>query len=103
MKPGPDFRVGDLVLLNARNIKTRRKSKKLDQLYRGPCKILQAIGSNAYRLELPPQLQGKMHHIFHVSLLELYIENSIPDRETPSLPPVGDNLNLYEAKAILDS
>jgi hypothetical protein len=103
VKPGPDFRVGDLVLLNARNIKTRRESKKLDQLYRGPCKILQAIGSNAYRLELPPQLQGKMHNVFHVSLLEPYIENSIPERETPPPPPVGDDLDLYEAEAILDS
>ena len=44
-----------------------------------------------------------MHNVFHVSLLEPYIENSIPDRETPPPPPVGDDLDLYEAEAILDS
>ena len=77
--PGPDFKVGDLVLLNASNIKTKRQSKKLDNLFRGPCKIIKSIGPNAYKLKLPEQLQGKMHDVFHISLLEPYIENSIPE------------------------
>ena len=103
VQAGPDFRVGDLVLLNARNINTKRESKKLDNLYRGPCKILQSVGPNAYKLELSPQLAGKMHNVFHVSLLEPYIENSIPERETPPPPPVGDDLEFYEVETILDS
>ena len=52
----PDFKIGDKVLLNARNVKTRRHSKKLDQLYRGPCTIKKQIGTTAFELELPPQL-----------------------------------------------
>ena len=103
VQAGPEFKIGDLVLLNARNIKTKRESKKSDNLYRGPCKIIKTIGTNAYKLELPPQLQGKMHDVFHVSLLEPYIENSIPERETPPPPPVGDDLDFYEVEEILDS
>ena len=101
--PGPDFKVGDLVLLNANNIKTKRQSKKLDNLFRGPCEIIKSIGPNAYKLKLPEQLQGKMHDVFHISLLEPYIENSIPERETPPPPPVGDDLDFYEVEAVLDS
>jgi hypothetical protein len=41
--PGPDFKVGDLVLLNANNIKTKRQSKKLDNLFRGPCELLSQL------------------------------------------------------------
>ena len=44
-----------------------------------------------------------MHDIFHVSLLEPYIENSIPERETPAPLPVGDDLDFYEVEEILDS
>ena len=61
------------------------------------------VGTNAYKLELPPQLSRKMHNVFHVSLLEPYVENSIPERETPPPPPVGDDLDFYEMEAILDS
>ena len=103
VKPGPEFKVGDLVLLNARNIKTKRESKKLDNLYRGPCKIIQVVGPNAFKLELPPQLAGKMHNVFHISLLEPYVENTIPERETPPPPPVSDELDFYEIEQILDS
>src|ERR671933_1712188 len=103
IQAGSEFKVGDLVLLNTRNIKTKRESKKLDNLFRGPCKILRAIGSNAYKLKLPPQLQGKMHDVFHVSLLEPYIEYSIPEKETPPPPPIGDDLDFYKVEEILDS
>src|SRR5919202_5548424 len=87
--PGPDFKVGDLVLLNANNIKTKYQSKKLDNLFRSLCEIIKAVGPNAYKLQLPKQLQGKIHNVFHILLLELYIQNSIPNRETPPPPSIG--------------
>ena len=80
----PEYKVGDLVLLNARNVKTRRPTKKLDQLFRGPCKIVKAIGTHAYRIELPQHMRGRMHDVFHMSMLEPYVENQIPDRENSS-------------------
>ena len=65
--------------------------------------MLSPVGPNAYKLELPPQLAGKMHSVFHVSLIEPYNENSISDRETPPPPPVDDDLDFYEVEAVLDS
>jgi hypothetical protein len=99
----PAFKIGDKVMLSAKNLKTKRRSKKLDQLYRGPCTIVRAVGDRAFELSLPPQLQGKMHPVFHVALLEKYIENTIPGRTEPPEPPTGDDLDFYEAAEIVDS
>ena len=44
----PTFKVGDKVIVNAKNIETKRKSKKLDHKMRGPLKVKRLIGSYAY-------------------------------------------------------
>ena len=44
-----------------------------------------------------------MHDVFHVSLLEPYIKNTIPERKTPPPPPVDDDLDFYEVESVLDS
>jgi len=67
----PQFKVGDWVMVNAKNIKTKRPSKKLNYKLRGKFEIEKLCGTNAYRLKLPP-LSGKIHPVFHVSLLEPY-------------------------------
>jgi len=53
VKKEPIFKVGDWVMVNARNIKTRRLTKKLDYKLRGKFRIKRLIGMNAYELELP--------------------------------------------------
>jgi len=45
---------------------------KLTPRYIGPFEIFQRVGPVAYRLALPPTLQG-IHDIFHVSQLRRYI------------------------------
>jgi hypothetical protein len=65
------YSVGDKVLLATRHIRTLRVSKKLADQFIGPFKVLERIGHNAYRLNLPAKY-GKLHHTFHVSLLEEY-------------------------------
>ncbi len=63
------FKVGDLVWLNRRNIKTRRPSRKLDQHLLGPYRILQQITDRpVYKLDIPPRY--RIHDTFHASLLE---------------------------------
>jgi len=51
-KQQPDFKVGDLVMLNAKDILTKRPSKKLAPKLYGPFKILDQKGELAYKLEI---------------------------------------------------
>jgi len=83
----PQFKVGDWVMVNAKNIKTKRPSKNLDYKLRGKFEIEKLCGTYAYRLKLPP-LSGKIHQVFHVSLLEPYHQNTMPGRRSPTPPQV---------------
>ena len=69
-KEPPAYRVGDLVMLNGCNIKTRCPSKKLDHKNHGPFQIEKIVSPLAVRLTLPRK--WKIHNVFHVSLLEPY-------------------------------
>jgi len=64
------YQVGDLVMLNGRNIKTRRPSRKLDHKNHGPFQIENVVSPLAVRLT-PPR-KWKINNLFHVSLLEPY-------------------------------
>ena len=48
---------------------------KLSPRYIGPFEILEKVGERAYRLVLPPSLEG-VHLVFHVSQLRQYISDS---------------------------
>jgi len=69
-KEPPAYQVRDLVMLNGRNISTRRPSKKLDHKNHGPFQIEKIVSPLAVRLTLPRK--WKIHNVFHVSLLEPY-------------------------------
>ncbi|KAG0153386.1 hypothetical protein PDIDSM_5239 [Penicillium digitatum] len=86
-RPAPRYR-GQLVWLNARNIRTLRPQKKLDWKNLGPFKVLEAISAHAYKLELPASM--KIHPVFNVSLLQ------------PAHEPV-EGLEEWEVEDILDS
>ena len=47
------------------------KRGKLTSRYIEPFKILERVGTIAYRLVLPPSLSG-VHEVFHVSMLRKY-------------------------------
>ena len=66
----PVYQVGDLVMLNGRNIKTRRPSKKLDHKNHGPFQVEKVVSPLAVRLTLPRK--WNIHNVFDVSLLEPY-------------------------------
>ena len=74
------YRVGDEVLLSSKNIRLSRPSKKLDNRFLGPFRIIEAIGKQAYRLDLP-KAYSRIHPVFHVSLLEPYRWGTV---ESPS-------------------
>ena len=84
------------------NISTQRPCKKLDWKRLGPYLVSERIGTQAYRLQLPPSL--KVHPVFHVSLLDRYAESDIPSRIQPPAPLVIVDSQLeFEVEEILDS
>src|SRR5216110_35377 len=99
-EPQPNFRVGDKVMLNAKNIQTLRPSKKLDHRMRGPWTIIKRVGPRAFQLDLT-EYKGRKHDVFPVSLLEPYHESTIPGRVQPPSPPVDDEEDLYELEDVL--
>ena len=47
------FRIGDEVYLRAKNIKTIRPNVKLDHRQLGPFTIIDTVGKQSYKLQLP--------------------------------------------------
>ena len=70
------FYVGDWVFLRLQpykqmSLKQAKKDNKWSPKYYGPYKVLQNIGTMAYKLELPTV--SRVHPIFHVSCLKKVI------------------------------
>jgi len=98
----PDFKVGELVILNAKNIRTKHPSKKLAPKLYGPFKILEQRGELALKIEISDQ--WKIHLVFHVSLLEHYRTSTRPAREQPPMTPEEIDGDLeWEVEKIVKS
>ena len=69
------FAPGTEIMLNARNLRTVRPSKKFASKFVGPFTIRDRIGKMAYRLDLPDRMKG-IHDVFHVSMLEPYARSA---------------------------
>ena len=70
-----EFRKDQLVMLSTKNLKLKSRLGKLAPKFVGPFRILDRIGSLAYRLCLPAQYD-RLYNVFPVSLLELYTYRS---------------------------
>src|SRR5713226_5612635 len=101
-KPDPNLQSGDMVWLIPKNIRTTRPSKKLDYKKIGPFRILAKIGSNAYKLDLPPAM--RIHPVFHISLLEPHTNNPLQSqKQEPPLPIETEGEPEYKLDEIVDS
>ncbi|KDN48837.1 hypothetical protein RSAG8_02824, partial [Rhizoctonia solani AG-8 WAC10335] len=95
------FEVGERVWLDAKNIKQKTKSTKMNDHHLGPFTIVEKISKRAYHLELPESL--KIHDIFYIGLLSKVKEDPTrPSKEKPP-PIIIEGEEEYEVKAILDS
>jgi hypothetical protein len=97
------FQVGELVLLKlqpyAQSSLINRPCPKLAMKFFGPYKILEHIGTSAYKLELPDYWQ--IRPMFHVSQLKSIAAKHAPVFQSLSVPAQLD-LQELEPKLILD-
>ena len=75
------FYVGDRVFLRLQSykkmsLKKAKKDNKLSPKYYGLYKVLQNIGTMAYKLELP--IISQLHPVFHVSCLKKALGDKVP-------------------------
>ena len=99
-KHEPKFKVGDKVMLNGKNSKTIRLTKKLDHKMHGLFKVKSLVVPYAYELE-SSAFVGCSYLVYHLSLLEPYHKNHIASRLSPT-PPILLELepNEYEVESI---
>jgi hypothetical protein len=96
----PAFRIGDQVLVSAKNMTTRRSTKKLNHRYLGSFPITKLIGERAVQLGLPKTM--RCHNVFHVFLIEPYRKNSLLSRKQ-AIPDsiIVEGEDEYEPEKIL--
>jgi len=92
----------DRVMLNRRNLRTKRGIEKLDHKMFGPFVVKRKVGSRAYEVELPERWD--IHPVLHVSVLEPYREDPVgrPQKIIPT-PDIVDNEPSYVVAEVVDS
>jgi hypothetical protein len=92
------FKVGDKVLLNSKNLKFKAGSKKLHPKFCGPFEVLRVIRDTAYELQLPKEM-GKVHPVFHGSLLKAFVPSDRHD--APPAPLLVDEDTYFLVEKVL--
>ena len=93
-----NFREGDLVLLNTKNLRVTQGVRKLTPRWVGPFPITALIGPVAARLALPHG--WRIHNVFHFSLLKPYQGDG--SRKVPQPLFVAQDLApVWEVEALL--
>ena len=104
----PDYKVGDKVYLETKNLRLRIKKKgrsaKFYPRYVGPFAIAKTEPATSnYTLELPPEYH--IHPKVHARRLKLAYDNDpelFPGRIPPNPPPIDADDEQYAVEAILD-
>ncbi|POM81809.1 Retrovirus Polyprotein [Phytophthora palmivora] len=92
-RPTQNFNVGDQVLLsttNLANFHAETTKKKLGPRWIGPYSVVEHVGHDYYRLELPTRV--KFHPFFHTSLFKPHVVSKCADQIIfkVSLPDGGE-------------
>ncbi|KAL5510935.1 hypothetical protein ACEPAG_4692 [Sanghuangporus baumii] len=99
----PEYKPGDEVLLDMRNLSRLEPTKKLAMKWAGPYKVEKAVGQVSFRLRLPETLP--IHPVFHASLLRPYKRKEYPGRPVLDEPPPieVEGAAEYEVEMIHDT
>ena len=100
-KEAPGYKVGNMVWLSTKNIKTKKPLKKLDYKMIGLYKVKELVKS-LYQLDLPASM--KIHDVFHPNFLWPAANNFLPGQHNDPPPPiVVDDKKEWEINNILDA
>ena len=99
--PEDMFQIGDLVWLEAANLKLPYQTSKLAPKRQGPFKIIKRISPVAYQLDLPRA--WTIHDVFHASLLTRYQETEAHGPNFIRPPPdlIGGEQE-YEVESLIN-
>lgn len=101
--PALPFEKESKVWLDTRNIHTKHPMKKLDHRRIGPFEVLDVLSTHARRLALSHNLRF-LHNVFHVNLLEPYVQNTLPGQSPAVPPPVEvEGVEEFKVEEILNS
>ena len=96
----PNYKVGDLVMLEMDDLDLKRPSQKFGEVAVGPYPIIEIMSSNAVKLKFSPSI--KLSPIVNISRLRPYHQPSPLQTITPP-PPVEIEGELeYNVEQILD-
>jgi len=88
--------------VDGRHWRTERPSRKLENKHHGPYRVIRAIGTHAYELDIPNAIQK--HRTFPVSLLHAAADDPIPGQVIrPPLPVIVEGKEEWEVEEVLDS
>ena len=96
-QPHPEYKIGDMVYVNAKHLASERPSRSLSFKNVGLWKIIRIIDNKAYELEIPDQLKNVgLTPIFHPWKLYLAPSNPFPGQVLPPEPPIAITENNEE-------
>jgi len=98
----PNIQEGSRVWLDARHIRTRRPTQKLDWKWPGPILVICQVSPDAYQPELPASML--IHRVQPVPFLDPVIDYPLRGQQITPLPPVDvDGEEAYKVSSIDDS
>lgn len=93
---------GDLVGLSTKHIRLKDEYRKLTPRFVGPFRVLERIGSQAYRLALPEKY-SRLHNVFHVSRLEPWTRREGEADEQLPMPDLDEEEDdEWEVESVKD-
>jgi hypothetical protein len=104
-KAGPEYEVGDRVMITSKDLKTTRPTQKLaDQNY-SPFTVQEIIRQSAYKLNIPTSWVN-IHNVFNESVLKRWTDPRFPSqmKEIAELPAIIiDGNKEWEVELIIKS